>query len=165
CTFDYLLRLIENSIREQENRGRYMKINNSKCTGVVDFRRFNIGYWGLLSRRLKSGIPVDSVFLEIMGSIKGSASPATDFEPFSRGEYLRRRWKTSLSLIPAGEMGAVYDMYEWYELAKKERGDIDQVDRVLKVMKTLEAFKSSGESEDIVFEQNIRSMLDEIYVD
>ncbi|CUS14610.1 unnamed protein product, partial [Tuber aestivum] len=100
-----------------------------------------------------------------MGVIKGSASPATNFKPLSREEYLGGFLRTTPSIIPERGMDAVYNLYEWYERAKKERGEIDQVDRVLKVMKTLEAFKSSGAYEDIVFEQKIRSMLDEIYVD
>ncbi|CUS14614.1 unnamed protein product, partial [Tuber aestivum] len=164
CTFDYLLRLIENSIRF-ENRKRYMKINNSKCTDVVDFRRFKIEYWRRLNHGAKSAIPVDSVFLEIMGVIKGSASPATNFEPLSWEAYSGGRPKTTLSIIPEREIGYIYKLYESYEQVKKKRCDIDQVDRVLRVAKTLEAFKSSGVSEDVVFEKKIRSMLDEVYVD
>ncbi|PWW77617.1 hypothetical protein C7212DRAFT_362779 [Tuber magnatum] len=165
CTFDYLLRLIENSIREQEKRRRYMKINNSKRGRLIDFNKFNILYWKQLSSRLKRGVRVDLAFLEIMGVIKGSVSPATNFNPLSRGEYVGRSWRVSPNLASERERDAVYDLYEWYERVKKKRGDIDQVDRIVKVMKALEAFKASEISEDILFERRIRSMLDEIYVD
>ncbi|PWW79107.1 hypothetical protein C7212DRAFT_340031 [Tuber magnatum] len=165
CTFDYLLRLIENSIREQESQRRYIKIESSKCTGTVDFRKFNIEYWKPMNQGIKKGIPVEIAFLEIVEVIKGSASQATNFKPLSWEEYSGRHSRKTPTFVSERERGAVYSLYEWYERAKKKRGDIDQVDRVLKVMQSLEAFKSSGIPEDIVFEQKIWSMLDEIYVD
>ncbi|CUS07541.1 unnamed protein product [Tuber aestivum] len=184
CTFDYLLRLIENSIRfvapqlklllyksllnrlrEQENRRRYVKINSAICTRVIDFRRFNTEYWECLSPKLKKGIPVDLAFLEIMGVIKGSVTPDRHFGPLSREDYLGKRWRLAPNFATREERDAVYDIYEWYERAKKKRGDIDQADRVIKVTKALEEFKCSRISEDNVFEQNIRRILHEIYVD
>ncbi|CUS07546.1 unnamed protein product [Tuber aestivum] len=175
CTFDYLLRLIENSIRfvsprlngsrEQENRGRYMEIDSSKCTRVIDFRKFDIEYWEHMSPKLKRGIPVDLAFLEIMGVIKGSVTPATDFEPLSRQDYLEKRWRLAPNFATQKERDAVYDIYEWYERAKKKRGDIDQADRIVRVTKALEVFRSSEIFEDNAFERNIRGILDEIYVD
>ncbi|PWW77613.1 P-loop containing nucleoside triphosphate hydrolase protein [Tuber magnatum] len=165
CTFDYLLRLIENSIREQENKQIYMKIDSFTCARVINFRRFSIEYWEHLSPKLKKRIPVDLAFLEIMGVIKGSVSQATSFEPLSRQDYLGKRWRLAPNFATEQERGAVYDIYEWYERAKKKRGDIDQADRIIKVTKALEAFRSSGISEDNVFEQNTRRILHEIYVD
>ncbi|RPB01641.1 P-loop containing nucleoside triphosphate hydrolase protein [Choiromyces venosus 120613-1] len=165
CTFGYLLRLIENSIREQENRWSYIEINNSKCARPIDFMKFNLEYWEPLSAKLKRGIPADLVFLEIMGVIKGLIVAATDFEPLSREEYLGVRWRMAPYFATERDRAAVYDIYEWYERAKKKRGDIDQADRIIKVMKALEAFRSSGILEDKRFERNIRRMLDEIYVD
>ncbi|RPB01662.1 hypothetical protein L873DRAFT_1803493, partial [Choiromyces venosus 120613-1] len=165
CTFDYLLRLIENSIREQENRRRYIKIDSSKFTQVIDFARFKLEYWEHLSPQLKRGIPVDLVFLEIMGVIKGLIFATKNFEPLSREEYLGVRWRMTPYFATEGERDAVFDIYEWYERAKKERGDIDQADRIIEVMRALEAFKSSEILEDKIFERNIRKMLDEIYVD
>ncbi|CUS07544.1 unnamed protein product [Tuber aestivum] len=165
CTFDYLLRLIENSLRERENRSRYLTIDSSKCTRVVDFRKFNIEYWEHLSPGLKKGIPVDLAFLEIMGVIKGSVSVATDFKPLSREEYLGKRWRLAPNFASEQERGVVYDIYEWYERAKGRRRDIDQADRIIKVMRALEAFRSSEISEDNELEQNIRRILHEIYVD
>ncbi|CUS08892.1 unnamed protein product [Tuber aestivum] len=155
CTFDYLLRLIENSIREQVNRRRYIRIDNTKCDRVIDFVRFSVEYWEYMSPRLKKGIPADLAFLEIMGVIKGSASPATDFEPLSREEYLGKRWRLAPNFASEWERGAVYDIYEWYERTKKKNGDIDQADRIIRVTKALEEFRSS----------EIFSILDEIYVD
>ncbi|CUS07538.1 unnamed protein product, partial [Tuber aestivum] len=38
CTFDYLLRLIENSIRVQEKGRGYVKLDNSKSIRVIDFK-------------------------------------------------------------------------------------------------------------------------------
>ncbi|RPB01673.1 P-loop containing nucleoside triphosphate hydrolase protein [Choiromyces venosus 120613-1] len=165
CTFDYLLRLIENSIREQENRRRYLKINSSKFTQVIDFERFKLEYCEHLSSKLKRGIPVDLVFLEIMGVIKGLIFATKNFKPLSREEYLEKRWRMAPNFTTERERDAVFDIYEWYERAKKERGDIDQADRIIKVMKALEAFKSSEILEDKRFERNTRRMLDEIYVD
>ncbi|PWW77615.1 hypothetical protein C7212DRAFT_362777 [Tuber magnatum] len=154
-----------NRFREKENRRRYMKIDSSKCTRVIDFMKFNIEYWEHLPPKLKKRIPVDLAFLEIMGVVKGSVSPATNFEPLSRQDYLGKRWRLAPNFATERERGAVYDIYEWYERAKKKRGDIDQADRIIRVMKALEAFRSSGISEDNVFEQNTRRILDEIYVD
>ncbi|RPB01643.1 P-loop containing nucleoside triphosphate hydrolase protein [Choiromyces venosus 120613-1] len=165
CTFDYLLKLMENSIREQESRGRYIRINNSKCARVIDFMKFNLEYWESMPPRLKRGIPADLVFLEIMGVIKGFIFAATDFEPLSREDYLGVRWRMAPYFATERERAGVYDVYEWYERAKKERGDIDQADRIIKVMRALEAFRSSEILEDKIFEGNIRRMLDEIYVD
>ncbi|KAG0641146.1 hypothetical protein HOY80DRAFT_753667 [Tuber brumale] len=165
CTFDYLLRLIENSIREQENRRRYMKIDNSKSARVVDFVKFKIEYWERLYLPIKRGIPVDLAFLEIMGVIRGCVSPSGNYEPLSRQEYLEKRWRLAPNFASGEERNAVYSLYEWYEGAKKKRGDIDQADRIIKVGKALQAFSSSEILEDRVFEQNIRRMLDEIYVD
>ena len=127
--------------------------------------KFSIEYWKHLSARLKRGIPVDLAFLEIMGVIKGSVSQATDFEPLSREEYLRLRWRLAPSFASERERHTIYDIYEWYERAKKKRGDIDHVDRIIKVTKALEAFGSSKVIGDSVFERKIRSVLDEIYVD
>ncbi|RPB01640.1 hypothetical protein L873DRAFT_1842358 [Choiromyces venosus 120613-1] len=165
CTFDYLLILIENSIREQESRGNYIKIENSKSTRVIDFVKFNLEYWESMPPRLKRGIPADLVFLEIMGVIKGLIFAATGFEPLSREEYLGVRWRMAPYFATERERAAVYDIYEWYERAKKKRGDIDQADIIIKVMRALEAFKSSEILEDKRVERNIRRMLDEIYVD
>ncbi|PUU76951.1 hypothetical protein B9Z19DRAFT_205163 [Tuber borchii] len=165
CTFDCLLTLIENSIREQEIRRRYIKIDNSKSTRVIDFVKFSIEYWEHLSSRLKRGVQLDLAFLEIMGVIKGSVSRATDFEPLSREEYLGLRWRLALSFASERERHTIYDIYEWYERTRKKRGDIDQVDRIIKVTKALEAFRSSKVLGDRVFERKIRSVLDEIYVD
>ncbi|RPB01648.1 hypothetical protein L873DRAFT_644024 [Choiromyces venosus 120613-1] len=153
CTFDYLLRLIENSIREQENQQRYLKINNSKSTRVIDHKRFKLEYWEPMSPKLKRGIPVDLAFLEIMGVIKGSISSATKFEPLSREEYLEKRWRLAPNFASTQERAAVYDIYEWYERKKKKRYDIDQTDRMIKVMKALETFKSSDTKEDRNFEK------------
>ncbi|RPB01636.1 P-loop containing nucleoside triphosphate hydrolase protein [Choiromyces venosus 120613-1] len=165
CTFDYLLRLIENSIREQENRRRYLKIDSSKFTQVIDFKRFKLEYWQHLPSKLKRGIPVDLAFLEIMGVIKGSISSASNFEPLSREEYLGKRWRLAPNFASMQERAAVYDIYEWYERKKKKLYDIDQTDRVIKVMKALETFKSSDKEEDRNLEKKIRRVLDEIYVD
>ncbi|CUS07545.1 unnamed protein product [Tuber aestivum] len=165
CTFDYLLSLIENSIRAQETRGRYMKMDSSKCAREIDFRKFSIEYWERVPPKLKKRIPKGLAFLEIMGVIKGSVTPAADFEPLSRGDYLGKRWRLAPNFATEQERSTVYDIYEWYERAKKKRGDIDQADRVIKVIRTLEAFKSSEISEDIEFERNIRRILHEIYVD
>ncbi|KAG0641145.1 hypothetical protein HOY80DRAFT_955829 [Tuber brumale] len=165
CTFDYLLRLIENSIRGQESRRRYMKIDNSECARVINFAKFKIEYWEHLSSRLKRGIPVELAFLEIMGVIKGSVSPAGNYEPLSRQEYLGKRWRLAPNFASEREREAVYELYEWYERTKKKRGDIDQPDRIIKVNKALEAFSSSEIIEDKIFERDIRRILDEIYVD
>ena len=153
------------SIREQEIRQRYIKIDNSKSTRVIDFVKFSIEYWEHLSPRLKRGIPVDLAFLEIMGVIKGSVSGATDFEPLSRDEYLGLRWRLAPNFASERERHTIYDIYEWYERTKKKRGDIDQVDRIIKVTKTLEGFRCSEALEDSAFERKIRSALDEVYVD
>ncbi|CUS11080.1 unnamed protein product [Tuber aestivum] len=164
CTFDCLLTLIENSIREQENQRRYIKIDNSKCSRIIDFVKFRIEYWDRLSPRLKRGIRVDLAFLEIMGVIKGSVS-AADLRPLSREEYLGKRWRLAPNFASHRERDAVYSIYEWYERTKKKRGDIDQTDRIVGVTKTLAVFRSSEVLSDNVFEQKIRSILDEIYVD
>ncbi|KAG0134889.1 P-loop containing nucleoside triphosphate hydrolase protein [Tuber indicum] len=155
CTFDHLLKLIENSIREQEILQRYIKIDNFRRGGVIDFMKFSIEYWAQLSPKLKKGIPVELAFLEIMGVIKGSASQATGFEPLSREQYLRKRWRLAPNFASDMERNTVYDIYEWYERTKGKRGNIDQADRIIRVMGALEAFGSS----------EIFGILDEIYVD
>ena len=108
---------------------------------------------------------MDLAFLEIMGVIKGSVSRATNFGPLSREEYLEKRWRLAPNFASERERDAVYDIYEWYERARKKRGDIDQADRIIKVAKALEAFRSSEVPGDGEFEQEIRSRVDEIYVD
>ncbi|KAF8459683.1 hypothetical protein BDZ91DRAFT_799763 [Kalaharituber pfeilii] len=135
CTFSHFLRLIENTIKENDKQN-FAIPERKNVSDFVDFHFFKSVYWPRLMYQsapeyhLEAGI----VFSEIMGVIKGAASIRNGLKPLSRDEYLTR----SPNLAPAfptpvmREM--IFNLYSQYERRRKQRGDEDAMDRMINIL-------------------------------
>ncbi|KAF8426773.1 hypothetical protein EV426DRAFT_448432 [Tirmania nivea] len=159
CTFAHFLRLIENTI-EQNDRENYAIPVGDPVADFVDFQFFKIVYWPKLACRsgLGLGLNLDPgiVFSEIMGVIKGSASTRNGLKPLSRDEYITRSANLAPSFPTPAARTALFDLYTQYEHRKKQRGDEDTIDRIIKIHLGLKRYG---------LEQNLRDVIQEIFVD
>lgn len=124
---------------------------------IVDFYTFKIDYWGRFPNNLTKSLPVELVFPEIMGVIKGSTSSRTSLLPLSRPEYLTRSCRLAPIFTTSSERNKVYDLYEIYEVTKRDYGDMDGVDRVVKLLKAILDSQALRNELSLAF--------DEVYVD
>ena len=70
---------------------------------LVDFHAFKLDYWPKFPGRLTKHIPIELVFAEIMGVIKGSASSRISLEPLHREEYSTRSCRLAPAFARASE--------------------------------------------------------------
>ncbi|KAF8459690.1 P-loop containing nucleoside triphosphate hydrolase protein [Kalaharituber pfeilii] len=157
CTFAHFLRLIENTIRENDKQ-KFAIREQKNVSEFVDFHFFKKVYWPHLSyqsasqHHLEAGI----VFSEIMGVIKGAASMRNGLKPLSKDEYLTR----SPTLAPAfptpvmREM--IFNLYSQYERRRKQRGDEDAMDQMINILHGVRRYG---------LEKRLRNIIHEIYVD
>ena len=124
---------------------------------LVDFHAFQLDYWPKFPGRLTKGLPIELVFAEIMGVIKGSASSRTSLAPLHREEYFTRSCRLAPAFARASERACVYDIFEMYETLKVGWGDIDYVDRVVRVLGAVRGDHMLGRHMGFVF--------DEVYFD
>ena len=124
---------------------------------VVDFHAFKSNYWPHISHALTKGLPVNLIFAEIMGVIKGSASSRTSLEPLRREEYLTRSCRLAPTFILEEERSRVYEVFQMYEKLKLELGGVDYVDRVVKLIRAVR--------QDSSLNQLLRFTFDEVYID
>lgn len=123
----------------------------------VDFETFNKDYWRRNYNNTKWGLPVDVVFSEIMGVIKGSTSAQTGLRPLTREEYLGKGFRIAPLLASDHERDVVYDMYESYERMKVAYQDWDAIDRAREILEQIVG--------DQDLQTRLRSLIHELYVD
>lgn len=165
CTFNYFLKLLENTIKSVpvSYHVRYSNILLITTTRVknrgelIDFSDFKTKYWRRFPAHLRKGIVEDLAFMEIMGVIKGSMSFVSNPEPLSRDDYINKRWRAAPSFATDNERDAVYSLYENYERLKMSRSEIDNIDRVIHAAKEL------NKNPDL--QRRVEKFLDEVYVD
>jgi hypothetical protein len=124
---------------------------------LVDFHVFKLDYWPKISSRLTKGLPIELVFAEIMGVIKGSASSRTSLAPLRREEYFTRSCRLAPTFARASERARVYDIFEMYEALKVDWEDVDYVDRVVRVLGAVRG--------DHMLRRHMGSVFDEVYFD
>ncbi|KAF8463424.1 hypothetical protein BDZ91DRAFT_305427 [Kalaharituber pfeilii] len=157
CTFTYFLKLVENTIREND-RQNFAIADRSSIGDFVDFQFFKAVYWPKFryTRAIGRHLEANLVFSEIMGVIKGAASMQNGLKPLSRDEYITR----SSSLAPAfpttAEREVLFDLYSQYESSKRQHGHHDAMDRMISI---LHSITSNG------LTKTLRNIVQEIYVD
>ena len=169
-TWDSFLEMLENTVtnlhrqgfgdgREssEENLIDYTNTRRLIRAQFVDFDAFRRDYWPHFSRLLTKGLPVNLVFAEIMGVIKGSASSRDSLEPLRREEYLTRSCRLAPAFVLEAERSRVYEIFKAYERLKLEMGGTDHVDRVVKLLRTVRG--------DASLKQLLQSTFDEVYID
>lgn len=171
CTFDKLLAMVETSIKKggrkfwdhtmPESPIVARGTHNSDPTRIpreVDAQIFIDHYWPKFPG-VKKNIPVDLVFSEIMGIIKGSASslPGRSLKSLTREEYLNTSCRVAPLFTSEAERKQVYMIYEFYEKLKAEYRDWDGVDR------TRDVLIQMRESPALV--NRLRDVIEEVYVD
>ena len=124
---------------------------------LVDFYAFKIDYWPKFPGKLTKGLPIELVFAEIMGVIKGSASSRTSLSPLCREEYFTRSSRLAPAFARADERARVYDIFEIYETLKAEWKDVDYVDRVVRVLGAVRR--------DHMLKRHMGSVFDEVFFD
>ncbi|KAF8459699.1 hypothetical protein BDZ91DRAFT_741800 [Kalaharituber pfeilii] len=157
CTFAHFLRLIENTIRENDKQN-FAISEQKNVSEFVDFNFFQKVYWPQLLYQNASEYHLEAgiVFSEIMGVIKGAASMRNGLKPLSREEYLTR----SPNLAPAfptpvmREM--IFNLYSQYERRRKQRGDEDAMDQMINILHGVRRYG---------LEERLRNIIQEIYVD
>ncbi len=163
CTFDHFLCILENTIQlsspiqlyrdfltvvgiQRNANRRYFprdanqNISLSSTCRLLDFNAFKTQYWDKFPKDLTKFAPVDLVFAEIMGIIKGSLSSASTLTALSRDQYVETSYRLAPTFATKYERERVYALYEVYERLKGKKGEIDQVDRVVRM---LEAIKTT----------------------
>lgn len=124
---------------------------------LVDFYAFKLDYWPKFPDRLTKGLPIELVFAEIMGVIKGSASSRTSLAALRREEYFTRSCRLAPAFAQASERARVYDIFEMYEALKVDLGGVDYVDRVVGVLGAVRG--------DHMLRRYMGSVFDEVYFD
>jgi len=172
CTFDRLLAMVETSIKkggrkfwdptipESGTTTRGINTNNpTRIPREVDAQIFIDHYWSKAPAGIKKNIPVDLVFSEIMGIIKGSTSSllGRSLKSLTREEYLSKSCRVAPLFTSEAERKQVYTIYEFYEKLKAEYRDWDGVDR------TRDVLVQMRESPALV--GRLRDIIEEIYVD
>ena len=176
CTFDKLLSMVETSLKK--SRRNYWKASEPSGFGTEVHRRrssvaavptrppreveaqtFIQDYWPKFPASIKLNVPVDLVFSEIMGIIKGSTSalPGRNLRALTREEYLNKSCRVAPLFTSEVERRQVYTIYEHYERLKAEYHDWDGVDR------TREVFVQLQKNPAIV--SKLKEVVEEIYVD
>ena len=176
CTFDKLLSMVETSLKKSgrnywkasEPGSATAEIHRRRSSVVavptrppreVDAQTFIQDYWSKFPASVRLSIPVDLVFSEIMGIIKGSTSalPGRNLRALTKEEYLGRSFRIAPLFTSDIERRQVYTIYEHYERLKAEYHDWDGVDRTRKVFAQLQ--------ENPAIVAKLKEVVDEIYVD
>ncbi|KAM0804322.1 P-loop containing nucleoside triphosphate hydrolase protein [Usnea florida] len=169
-TWDSFLDMLENTVtnlhrqafgdvREssEENLIDYASTRHLVRAQFVDFDAFRRAYWPHFSRLLTKGLPINLVFAEIMGVIKGSASSRESLEPLRQEEYLTRSCRLAPAFVLEAERLRVYEIFNAYEKLKLDMGGMDHVDRVVKLLRAVRG--------DAALKQLLQSTFDEVYID
>ncbi|KAI9731582.1 MAG: hypothetical protein M1834_004702 [Cirrosporium novae-zelandiae] len=180
CTFDQFLKILENTVRVMNRKDfssptektetitehlppcaesilKKSQAKHSRKPQLVDYYAFKLDYWPRLPSRLTKDLPIELVFAEIIGMIKGSASSRASLIPLCREEYFERSCRLAPAFTLASDRERVYEIFEKYEALKAKWGDVDFVDRVVRVLRAMR--------EDHVLRQHLRSTFDEVYID
>ena len=169
-TWDSFLEMLENTVTNLHRQG-FGDVRESLEENVIDytntrrlvrakfvgFDAFRRDYWPHFSRLLTKGLPINLVFAEIMGVIKGSASSRESLEPLRREEYLTRSCRLAPAFVLEAERLRVYEIFNAYERLKLDMGGTDHVDRVVKLLRTVRG--------DASLKQLLQSTFDEVYID
>ncbi|KAH0545413.1 hypothetical protein FGG08_000554 [Glutinoglossum americanum] len=169
CTFDQFLRILENTVKTANRKDfssprvlvndpqspQTMTRAYQRKPQTVDFYTFKVDYWGQLPGT--RCLPIELVFAEIMGVIKGSASSRESLSPLSRQEYMSRGYRQAPFFTLESERTSVYNLYEAYEGVKRGFGDVDYIDRVVNLLQAIRGDERLRERFGVAF--------DEVYVD
>ncbi|KAF8453554.1 hypothetical protein BDZ91DRAFT_749021 [Kalaharituber pfeilii] len=172
CTYERFLTLLERSLKVAQRKHFDDHINhvdhpddsqahrrNSilRASQEVQVETFIRDYWTRFSNGLKKNMPVDLVFSEIMGTIKGSTSSLSGLQQISREQYLSKSSRVAPLFTSEADRGQVYSIYENYEKLKAEYRDWDGVDRTKNVFLLLQ---QSGQAMTL-----LKEIIEEVYVD
>ncbi|KAI9674244.1 MAG: hypothetical protein M1829_003791 [Trizodia sp. TS-e1964] len=184
CTFSQFLKLLENTIGivdqecftvtsddsdvQKNERPNPLDLSengylpwhppsNDQASSFVDFQSFKLDYWPRFPANLAAKLPVELVFSEIMGVIKGSLSSRETLKPLSRNEYLQLSSRLAPAFTLEIEKSQVYDIFEKYQALKLQRRELDDVDRVVKTIRIVR--------ENQRLKNYLRASFDEIYID
>lgn len=166
CTFDRFLRLLENTataLDRQDFRDVNEQVSEQTThrhrqkPELVDFRAFKLRYWPKFTPLLVKGIPIELVFAEIMGVIKGSEASRKTLEPLSRAEYVSRSSRLAPNFANEEDRSRVYDIFNAYESMKWGHHDYDAVDRVAKLLRTIRS--------NAPLLRTLQAKFDEVYID
>ncbi|KAF3260640.1 hypothetical protein TWF192_009921 [Orbilia oligospora] len=138
-----------NLFEEDEGEASRLDFMNRR----VDFGKFKRIYWPKLGRK---GLPVDGVFSEIMGVIKGTSS-AFGHQPLSEAQFQELAHRAAPNFRPGPEREAVYELYKAYEKRKGSFDEWDDLDRISKLHELL--------AKDEKLSSRLRSQITEVYVD
>ena len=181
CTFDHFVELLENTIDNVRREGfpvtddddiqeeqqseqsdslghpPWQSLRRDETTQLVDFQSFKLDYWPRFQPSFVKSLPVELVFAEIMGVIKGSLSCRETLKPLSRKQYLELSSRVAPTFIIENERSRLYDIFEKYQDLKLKRRELDGVDRVGRVIRALRENKE--------LKNYIGATFDEIYID
>ena len=138
-------------------RQHTMRTGTLRPRQLVDFHAFKLDYWPKMPTHLTKTLPIELVFAEIMGTLKGSASSKSSLAPLSRSQYYERSCRIAPTFTLESDRSRVYDIFEYYERLKRQWCDVDYVDRVVAVLDALK--------KDSVLSHTLRSCFDEAYID
>ena len=124
---------------------------------IVDFHSFQLDYWPHFPPKLTKDLPIELVFSEIMGVIKGSISSKQSLAPLGLEDYLNRNSRLAPSFVLEDDRKRVFEIFKSYEKTKFERREEDLVDRVVHI---LEALRKNPE-----LKQKLSAAFDEFYID
>ncbi|KAH8693394.1 hypothetical protein GQ44DRAFT_832739 [Phaeosphaeriaceae sp. PMI808] len=173
CTFDQFLRILENTVTAADRKnfvhGDHIETSLSSALlsterqghyrqpQVVDFHTFRLDYWSRFLPTLTKSLPVELVFPEIIGIIKGSTLSSTTLLPLSQADYFSYSSRLAPMFSAESQRSRVYELFLAYEKLKKHYGDVDYVDRVVSLL------KSVREKETV--QKLFRLAFDELYID
>ncbi|KAF8460896.1 hypothetical protein BDZ91DRAFT_737945 [Kalaharituber pfeilii] len=172
CTYEKFLTLLERSLKVAQRKHfddtigpvdspddsqAHRRNSILRASQEVQVETFIRDYWTRFSNGLKKNIPVDLVFSEIMGTIKGSTSSLSGLQQLSREQYLSKSSRVAPLFTSEAERSRVYSVYEHYEKLKAEYRDWDGVDRTKNVFLLLQ---QSGQAM-----ASLRDIIEEVYVD
>ena len=168
CTFNKLLTMVEMSIKTGGRKYWEPQVADttaprgdqpSRAPREVDAQTFIEHYWPKFPPNIKKNIPVDLVFSEIMGIIKGSMSalPGRSLNALTKDEYIDTSCRIAPLFTSEKERKQVYLIYEQYEKLKIEFRDWDGIDRTRSVFLQMQ--------ENPVLVSKLRQIIDELYVD
>ncbi|KAF8420254.1 hypothetical protein EV426DRAFT_675679 [Tirmania nivea] len=157
CTFAHFLRLVENTIMENDRENYAIPIRN-RIVDFVDFRFFKRVYWPKLAYQGSVGLYLDAgmVFSEIMGVIKGSASSRNGLKPLSREAYISRSPNLAPVFPTPDGRRLLFNLYRQYEDRKLQRGDGDAIDRMINILNGVKRYN---------LDERLKEVIQEIYVD
>lgn len=120
-TFKTVLRLLNGVVRKPFSVPGAVGIDYEQCAREVDFDCFRSIYYSHMSEEVRRNFDVDTVYQEIMSSIKGSLGSLQSSKGFlSRDSYLAMV-NSKINNLTLEQRNILYDAFENYENKKMYR--------------------------------------------